>query len=586
MASLLLAPALAAAPFVAPEGTQPGGLAGAAPPADVNSECGSCHSGSRDDNDRLFRPYDTWGGTMMANAARDPLYLAALSVAEQDAPGVGAYCWRCHTPKGFVKGHALGLGEQLDADDMQGVECEGCHRSIDGSKVQPELMHDGSLIGALEILDHGAPYIGNARLIWDPRDVRHGPHADADSPAHAASPNAFLSSSEFCGQCHELQSPARTLLDDEGNDTQLPFPLDTTYSEWKASSFASTSADSRSCIDCHMRRAVASAATTASFPSAAQRENPRTHVLVGGNEWGIDAVMAAYPTLAKERAASFELAKSATRALLAEAVTLDISTQPASAGDTSVHVSVRVTNRSGHKFPTGYADGRRAFLQVELTDSNARTLAIIGQYDEATQSLRPDPQLRVWEAVQAEHLPNGAHHEWHLVKNDLILKDTRIPPEGMSLSGTSATLLAPRNADYGPLSALRHYDDVKLHFSGLPPLSAAPLRVTARVFYQSTVREFIDELERENVTDSRGTTLRAIWEQTGKAAPRLIQSATHDLQVQPKTEPNDARSSGDGCSCRVRGNADSPRVFQLLAFALGALALCARRRAFPRAVRR
>ena len=80
----------AAGQAVAPQGTQPGGLAGGTAPADVVSKCSSCHAGGSDDDGKAFRPWDTWGGTMMANAVRDPLFLAALTVSEQDAPGSGA----------------------------------------------------------------------------------------------------------------------------------------------------------------------------------------------------------------------------------------------------------------------------------------------------------------------------------------------------------------------------------------------------------------------------------------------------------------------------------------------------------------
>jgi hypothetical protein len=38
--------------------------------------------------------------SMMGNTLRDPLFLAALTVAEQDRPGVGDWCLRCHTPPG------------------------------------------------------------------------------------------------------------------------------------------------------------------------------------------------------------------------------------------------------------------------------------------------------------------------------------------------------------------------------------------------------------------------------------------------------------------------------------------------------
>ena len=141
----------AAGQTIAPQGTQPGGLASGTAPADVASKCNSCHAGGTDDDGKAFRPWDTWGGTMMANAVRDPLFLAALTVSEQDAPGSGAFCLRCHTPKGFVKGHATGVGAALDADDQQGVDCEACHRSIDASAVQPAVMHDGATIAALAV---------------------------------------------------------------------------------------------------------------------------------------------------------------------------------------------------------------------------------------------------------------------------------------------------------------------------------------------------------------------------------------------------------------------------------------------------
>jgi len=534
------------------EGTQPGGLDAAAPPADIASECSSCHSGSRDDNGQLFRPFDTWAGTMMANAMRDPLFLAALTVAEQDVPGSGSYCLRCHTPKGFVKGNASGTGAALDADDLQGVECEACHRSIDGSLAQPELLHDGSLVAPLPIVDPASPYLGNARLIWDPRDVRHGPHTDADSPAHAAAGNSFNSSSEFCGQCHEVMSPTRQLIDSTGRDTSLPFPLDSTYSEWKSSAFARAGATFRTCIDCHMQPAVAIGATTASFPSALARDNPRTHLLVGGSEWSIEAVMQANPLLALERAESFELAKSATRDLLATAVDLHLEASPVNAGATRIDAVVRVTNHAGHKFPSGYADGRRAFLQVELIDSQGQSLGLIGKYDAATQQLVPEPGLRVWETIQAEHLPDGSHREWHLVKNDVILKDTRIPPAGFHPLGSAAITTAPVGADYGASGELRNDDQVAVHFEALPALGPGQLTLVARVFYQSTMREFVEELERANVTDQRGSALRSVWENTGRSAPRLIKSSS--LKLEPTTVQPAAGGSG-GATAGSAGSA-------------------------------
>ena len=259
----------------------------------------------------------------MANATRDPLFLAALTVSEQDAPGSGAYCLRCHTPKGFVKGHATGVGAALDADDQQGVDCEACHRSIDASVAQPPVMHDGATIAALAALDPQAPYIGNARLFWDSRDVRHGPYDDADSPAHAAAANRFSGSSELCGQCHEVLSPLRNLLDAAGMDTGFPFPLDNTYTEWASSDYA-RAGTMKSCADCHMPAARGDALTVSTFPSSLPRANPRMHLFVGGNAWGLEAVKLAAPQIATERAAAFDAAAAAVQAMLASAVRIDV----------------------------------------------------------------------------------------------------------------------------------------------------------------------------------------------------------------------------------------------------------------------
>jgi len=253
----------------------------------------------------------------------------------------------------------------------------------------------------------------------------------------------------------------------------------------------------------------------------------------------------------------------------------------------------RVTNLSGHKFPTGYADGRRAFLQVELQDAQGARLGLLGKYDDAAAHLDVPSELRVWESIQAEHLAGGGHREWHIAKNDTVVKDTRIPPAGFKPTGAAAiAMTAPVGADYGPVTGMRNYDDVPVHFTALAPLGAGPLRLTARVFYQSTMRELIEELARANTTDDRGTKLASIWEQTGRAAPRLIASATADVTVGPPGSADagvdggggtdggadaagpPAGESGCGCATASRGT----RVAGLPAALLLALACRVRRR--------
>src|SRR5436190_1831688 len=84
-----------------------------------------------------------------------------------------------------------------------------------------------------------------------------------------------------------------------------------------------------------------------------------------------------------------------------------ISTAPAIAdAGTDVAVSVRVTNLGGHKFPTGYPEGRRAWIYLaggeDLDSSGTLSAGEITwescAYDQGTGALTEDPQAKIYEA--------------------------------------------------------------------------------------------------------------------------------------------------------------------------------------------
>ncbi|MCC6554432.1 MAG: hypothetical protein IT372_15750, partial [Polyangiaceae bacterium] len=243
-------------------------------------------------------PVDTWVGTMMGNAARDPVFFAALAVANQDQPGIGSFCLRCHSPIGYVRGHATPPdGTAFDNIDKQGVGCDTCHRA--------NALPDG---------DPSFPYhISNAQLTYtDDIDMtKHGPYSDASSPNHATVQDLNLADSRFCGQCHQVTNPGKLLKDAAGVDTALEFPLDTTYEEWANSDYADGAASAMSCIDCHMQKKVGQWPVT-NLPFSPERTDPRDHALVGGNHWGIRAVMEANPDRAAMYGPAFNLALART----------------------------------------------------------------------------------------------------------------------------------------------------------------------------------------------------------------------------------------------------------------------------------
>ena len=49
---------------------------------------------------------------LMAQAMRDPLFLATMAIANQDAPASGDLCLRCHTPTGWLGGRLIGNSDR------------------------------------------------------------------------------------------------------------------------------------------------------------------------------------------------------------------------------------------------------------------------------------------------------------------------------------------------------------------------------------------------------------------------------------------------------------------------------------------
>lgn len=112
-------------PLVRMPGTQPGALTLEAP-----NSCMNCHSGFN----AATEPGYNWQGSMMGQAARDPLFFACFTVAAQDSiwalgnPNAADLCMRCHFPKGWLEGRSDPPNASLmTAYDYDGVQCDSCH---------------------------------------------------------------------------------------------------------------------------------------------------------------------------------------------------------------------------------------------------------------------------------------------------------------------------------------------------------------------------------------------------------------------------------------------------------------------------
>lgn len=525
--ALLSAAGPASAEFLfSSKGTQPGGVN-----VDVfespGGDCKNCHRLGDADVTPSYTAYPTWAGTMMANSVRDPLFLAALAVAEADVPapapgqvGIGQWCVRCHSPIAFLKDKTSPLDDTVwTSVERQGVGCEVCHRSAT----------DAASTGN----DPGAPYLGNAQIYFDDGNAMHGPYPDFDAQGHSGKLDPFTSTSELCGQCHQVANPLVTLKDAAGVDTGKPFPLDTTYDEWKDSVYGRGGAEQKTCIDCHMPRrkgehTVAGGPVVTNPP---KRTDPAQHLFAGGNRWGIDAVAHADPAYAAANREAFDLARGAAEAMLRASASLEPLAAPAGElrAGAAVAFGVRVRNLSGHKFPTGYADGRRAFLQIGFVDRTGREIVVSGRYEDDDLVTANDPQLHVYEAQHARR-GGEATDEGHLAKYDSIVKDSRIPPPGFVGSAVTRPVGVPWFDDPG--GGYRDYDEVS-YASTLPSaFTDGPGQAFIRLVYQPTTKHYVEFLEQANAgKNQRGRALREAWEATGKAAPFVVAQLTSSVTL-------------------------------------------------------
>lgn len=214
-------------------------LVGLVPSPGGTPVCAQCHFSPDSDDTSIYR---NWSGSMMAHASRDPLMWAALAIAEQDFPGAGDTCIRCHVSKGWIEGRSVPTdGSALLSDDAEGVSCHLCHRLANPDDSEPGTTGvqapTFAAFGAVCATGDAAAGIacdagtgipcaggvaacaneafrGNAMIALfqdasTPSAItRLGPYADpALAGFHQAKQSAFQRDAGLCGTCHDVSNP-------------------------------------------------------------------------------------------------------------------------------------------------------------------------------------------------------------------------------------------------------------------------------------------------------------------------------------------------------------------------------------------
>jgi MYXO-CTERM domain-containing protein len=428
---------------------------------------------------------------------------------------------------------------------------------------------------------------GSAQYFISGEATRFGPYDNIDSIRHPGAASTWLADARFCGTCHEIRNPLQPLIGTDGNDTGQRFPLDTTYSEWANSDYAMAgNPNAHTCQDCHLPR-ITGQGFVATNTTAMLRDMPRRHEFVGANAWALRMLGAMREDLASGEFYDptmrpyYENGAMRAEENLRGAATLEIMNPPttAHAGDT-IEVVARITNHAGHRLPSGYADGRRVWLAVDLVDGAGTVTPVSGRYDDASAHLdETDTQLHIYQAM---HGRAGGVHDGHLALTDRILSDTRIPPAGFHPPAG----LEPIGIDYsgGTGGALRNWDDAHYMIT-VPATATGTMTVRVRARYQSTTREYVETLASANHTDTRGSELLARYEASGRAAPFDMVEATAPITIATvgtdagadasddasadaandvvndsagDASANDSGTGGGTCACRAAG-ATPPR---------------------------
>jgi len=539
-------------------GTQPfeGG------PHDTSGVCLTCHGGY----DPTVEPGHNFQGSMMGQAARDPLFFACVTVAEQDAPSAGDICIRCHSPFGWMGGRSTPTdGSHLTSSDRDGVACDHCHRMVDPiykAGISPP--EDQTLLASM-IPSHVPTTYANGQYVDDPDPRKRGPFTDAVA-LHPVLSSAVHLTSDFCGTCHDVSNPVFERISGADyapgpidaaattiSSSQL-MPLERTYSEWKNSSyvagvyapeFAGNKPDGivSSCQDCHMR---AVSGKGCNDPAAPTRANLPLHDMTGGNTWMPNVIGTLYPATTDPTA----LADASSRAesMLQKAAVLGLALEAVA---DSYNVEVTVTNRSGHKLPTGYPEGRRMWLHVLARDMAGNVVYESGAYNAATGVLSMTPPPVVYEAelgispalAGGLGLPGGK--SFHFALNDTLLKDNRIPPLGFTNAAFDVFGGRPVDPEHtgGP-----RYADGQNWDSSTFAMPASAVRVWVELKYQTTSKDYVVFLRDQNTSNTTGQDLYDAWVLNGRAAPVVMKADSLVLNPTGVTTATDAGPTVRGVS--------------------------------------
>ena len=489
--------------------------------------CASCHGNYNPEQE----PYEQWAASMMGQAGRDPIFYAALAIANQDVEFGGEACLRCHALGAWLDGRSTPTnGSSLDPalGDFDGVNCHFCHRMVDPIYSTENPIEDQSILAGLSTPVLEDPHSGS--FIIDPEDRRRGPFVLQNFFFHEWRESPFHQESRMCATCHDVSNPLLERQPDGSwqpgpydtphptHEKQDQFPIERTYSEWRLSVFAQDEIETNgrfggdktavaTCQDCHMPD-IEGTGCNPNFSPPLRPDIPQ-HGFAGANSWVLEAIRSQYPD------SETGLSQASVDASVARNESMLRASADVEAVVEGNDLRVRITNMGGHKLPTGYGEGRRMWIQTRFFDASGNLVEERGGYDVMTADL-DESATTVFEIVHgldsqiaaATGLTPG--ESFHFILNNETLKDNRIPARGFRSAAYEAVGAKVIGTTYG---------EEQYWYEDAYPLPPGASRAEVRLFHQTTSKEYAEFLRDENVTDSKGDEAHQLWEMFGKSRP-------------------------------------------------------------------
>jgi len=479
--------------------------------------CAFCHSNLTDSAGNDVSNDAHWRSSMMANAAKDPLWQAKIESEVNRNPGLQVViedkCSRCHmgmaryqaitdnTEVGVLNTGFLDAAHPLHEAAMDGVSCTLCHQVKDDN-----LGAEESFTGKYVIDDSS---LRPNRSIFGPYDFPLiNPMNNNTGFIPISGPQ--VKDSALCGSCHTLYTPT---VDSLGNVVG-EFPEQMTYLEWEH-----IGTDKLSCQGCHIPEADGPVAISNRPRRLRAREPFGQHHFVGGNNFMVGILKDNQADLGIT-ADTVHLDDTIARTvdqLQQNTATLAFGENSPSLDNGLLTAKVTVSNLAGHKFPSGFPS-RRTWLHIKVENSKGETVfesgkpnlttgQIVGNdsdWPDTTFEFEPhhneiesneiasEVDVQLYEAVM---LNTDNNVTWTLLRAASYAKDNRLLPNGFGKESASDDI-SVRGAAVTDEDFTDGSDQVTYKVSGLD--KNGKYTVTADLFFQSVSYPFMENLKKDS----------------------------------------------------------------------------------------